>query len=95
MAEECNHGDNNAIESHNDLGSEFRCQEFCSIYYSPDSDNHECSFFIYNRKDDFCQLYDYDVKDYMSSCLKKGMTPTPSFDKCLDFDEPCAVSSTI
>ena len=87
MAEECSHGDHHYFESQNDLGNEVKCQELCAFY------QNDCSFFVYNRKDDFCELYDYDVKEYINTCGKKGMTETPSFDKCLDFDEPCAVST--
>ena len=90
MVEECTHGNHSYLESQNDLGNEFRCQQFCALYHA---DGRKCSFFTYNREDDFCELYEYDVKEYINSCVKKGMTETPSFDKCLDFDEPCAVST--
>ena len=91
MVEECEHGDNKPFESLNNLGDEFNCQKFCGSYDNPDF--HKCTFFIFNRLDNFCDLYDYDVKDYMKTCLKKGMTLTPAFDLCLDFDQPCAVST--
>ena len=89
----CEHGENKPFESDNSLNNEFECQEFCAFYDNPDF--HKCEFFTYNRQDNFCNLFEYDVKDYMDFCLKKGMTQTPLFEECLDFDEPCAVSTNM
>ena len=68
------------------LASEENCQQYCSQVF-PDV----CTFFIYDREQDICQLYDYDSHEYADSCALIAATPTPSLTECRSSDEECLV----
>ena len=50
-----------------------------------------CTFFIYDRQQDICQLYDYDSQAYADSCALIAATPTPALAECVASDEECLV----
>merc|ERR1711962_1734665 len=66
------------------LASEENCQQYCSQVF-PDV----CTFFIYDRQQDICQLYDYDSQAYADSCALIAATPTPALAECVASDEEC------
>jgi len=66
------------------LASEENCQQYCSQVF-PDV----CTFFIYDRQQDICQLFDYDPQAYADSCALIAATPTPSLAECRASDEEC------
>ena len=68
------------------LASEENCQQYCSQVF-PDV----CTFFIYDRQQDICQLFDYDPQAYADSCALIAATPTPSLAECRASDEECLV----
>ena len=68
------------------LASEENCQQYCSQVF-PDV----CTFFIYDRQQDICQLYDYDSQAYADSCALIAATPTPALAECVASDEECLV----
>ena len=61
------------------------CQQFCSDVYD------ECKFFIYNRKSELCELFNYDKEIYAASCTRTGGTPQPSLNECQNSTDPCLV----
>ena len=69
------------------LESEDTCQKYCSNIFPG-----VCSFFIYDRQQNICQIYDYDPEDYAASCNIIGGTPTPSLVECDNSNEECLVS---
>ena len=68
------------------LSREQDCQEFCSQIF-PDV----CTFFIHDRQQDLCQLYDYDPQEYADSCDLIAGTPTPSLAECKELNDNCLV----
>ena len=69
------------------LSSEENCQEFCSQVFP-----NVCTFFIHNRQQDLCQLFDYDAQEYVDSCEFIAATPTPNLTECQQSDDECLVS---
>ena len=67
-------------------GTEEACQLFCNEVFSG-----LCTFFIYDRQQDICQVYDYGEQEYAASCARIGSTPKPSFADCEVSDENCVV----
>ena len=66
--------------------SEENCQQYCSQIFPS-----VCEFFIYDRQQDICQLFDYDPQAYADSCALIAATPTPSLAECRASDEECLV----
>ena len=64
---------------------EIICQQFCSDVYD------DCEFFIYNRKSELCELFDYDKEIYANSCTRIGGTPQPNLSECKNSTDPCLV----
>ena len=69
------------------LSSEENCQEFCSQGFT-----NVCTFFIHDRQQDLCQLFDYDSQEYADSCALIAATPTPTLTECQESDDECLVS---
>merc|ERR1712086_200222 len=77
------------FETLKDLGEDGTCQLFCREIFAG-----VCTFFLYDRMEDICQLYNYEPGDYAAACSILGGTPTPkladcqaSTDECLQFTE--------
>ena len=72
------------------LESEKHCQNFCSFVYTD-----TCKFFIYDRPQKECQLFEYDFQEYIDSCDRIALTPTPDFTVCQEFlqNYECTVRS--
>ena len=68
-----------------DLSSEEKCQKYCSEVYS------SCRFFIFDRENNDCQLFDYDSLDYSDSCTRVAAKPTPPLAECEESDDECLV----
>ena len=68
------------------LPIEEACQTFCREVFSG-----VCTFFIYDRQQDICQLYDYDEHEYTDSCARIALTPNPSLAECKTSDDDCVV----
>jgi len=63
------------------------CQEICRDVYPVD----RCIFFIYDREDRLCQLFDFDEQIYVDSCMKIAATPKPDLAECKESNDPCTV----
>ena len=63
------------------------CQEICRDVYPVD----RCIFFIYDREDRLCQLFDFDEQIYVDSCKKIAATPKPDLAECNESNDPCTV----
>ena len=63
------------------------CQEICRDIYPVD----RCIFFIYDREDRLCQLFDFDEQIYVDSCKKIAATPKPDLAECKESNDPCTV----
>ena len=68
------------------LEEEETCQKYCSDIF-PDL----CTFFIYDRQQNGCNLYSYDPEEYVESCNIIGGTPLPSLSECKNLDDECLV----
>ena len=68
------------------------CQKYCSQIY-PET----CEFFVYDRTERLCQLFDYNAYNFTSSCNKVGGSRSPDISDCMTQDEinddPCIVST--
>ena len=62
------------------------CQQVCRDVYGD-----KCTFFIYDRANELCELFDFDEEDYAGSCKRIGGTPTPSLADCQESTDPCSV----
>ena len=65
---------------------EDKCQQICREIYSD-----RCTFFIYDRQNELCELFDYDEEIYVESCSRVGGTPTPTLVECQNSTDPCTV----
>ena len=63
------------------------CQEICRDVYPVE----RCVFFIYDREDRLCQLFDFDEQIYADSCKKIAATPKPDLAECKESNDPCTV----
>ena len=73
------------FETFTDQG-EVICQQICREVYAG-----RCIFFIYNREDELCELYDIDEQIYVDSCKRITGTPQPSLDECKESNDQCTV----
>lgn len=80
----CDNGNKPAFETAKGL-TEAKCQQLCSTIYT-----ENCKFFIFDRRDGLCQLFDNEREDYFKSCKVTAGTPTP--ETC-DGTEECAAFS--
>ena len=69
-----------------DLEDESVCQQFCSIVYPDD-----CTFFVWDRIKGLCELYNYSMTEYISSCNLLGGSPNPGLDACEEYVDKCLV----
>ena len=60
------------------------CQQICR-------DVGRCKFFIYDRQNDLCELYDIDEQLYVESCKGIASTPKPDLAECKESNDPCTV----
>ena len=71
--------------------NELLCQKYCYQIYSG-----HCQFFIYDKKEKLCQLFDYPINDFAKYCNKIGGSRFPDLSDCSTQDEiadnPCVVS---
>ena len=72
------------------LSSEETCQEYCHTVFT-----EMCTFFIYDREQDSCQLFDFDSDVYASSCTIVGGTPMPSLTECQNSGDKCLVRTNL
>ena len=68
------------------LSSDEKCQQLCSQIFP-----NVCTFFIHDRQQDLCQIFDYDYQEYVKSCNFISGTPTPSLTECQALGEKCLV----
>ena len=73
------------FETFTDQGEDI-CQQICKEVY-PD----RCIFFIYDREDELCELYDIEEQIYVDSCKRTTGTPKPPLAECKDSNDPCTV----
>jgi len=66
------------------LASEENCQQYCRQVFP-----NICTFFIYDRQQGVCQLFDYDSQEYADSCDIIAATPIPSLTECQESQEDC------
>ena len=74
------------FETLKDLGEEETCQLFCREIFVG-----VCTFFLYDRMEDICQLYNYEPGDYAAACSILGGTPTPKLADCQTSTDECLV----
>lgn len=74
--DDCDYGDKKPFETAK-LGDEKLCQQFCSIIYES-----KCTFFVYDRREILCQMFDGPVEDYTSSCKITAASPQPNLEDC-------------
>ena len=83
----CDYGENVPFESTKGIDKEI-CQQFCSDIYP-----NRCKFFIYDTKQEVCQLFDTEVSDYVNTCKKIGGPRSPDvMDECPTDPDECTVS---
>ena len=83
----CEYGDNGPFETSKGL-DEALCQQFCSDVYPG-----KCTFFIYDRQQKVCELFDSPQSDYQDSCQKISGPKTPDvIEDCPNDPDPCLVS---
>ena len=70
--------------------SEEICQQTCRDVYAD-----KCVFFIYDRVNEACELFDFNEQDFADSCQKVGGTPEPSLVECEQSNDPCSVRYSI
>ena len=63
------------------------CQEICSDVFPVD----RCTFFIYDRENELCELYDFNGDIYVDSCKRTAGTPEPTLTECKESNDPCTV----
>ena len=68
------------------LPTEKVCQQLCREDYAD-----KCVFFIYDRVNQICELFDFNEQDFADSCQKVGGTPEPSLVECQQSNDPCSV----
>ena len=73
------------FETFTDQG-EVICQQICREVYAG-----RCNFFIYDREDELCELYDIDEQLYVDSCKRTAGTPQPPLVECKESNDPCTV----
>ena len=73
------------FETFTDQGEEI-CQQICRDVYPG-----RCIFFIYDRGNELCELYDIDEQLYVDSCKRTAGTPLPSLAECKESNDPCTV----
>ena len=73
------------FETFTDQGEEI-CQQICRDVYPG-----RCIFFIYDRENELCELYDIDEQLYVDSCKRTAGTPLPSLAECKESNDPCTV----
>ena len=66
------------------------CQEYCRDVFTD-----VCTFFIYDRQQVFCQLFDNVPDIYASSCALIGGTPNPSLTECQESNDECLVRTIL
>ena len=66
------------------------CQQLCREDYAD-----KCVFFIYDRINEICELFDFNEQDFADSCQKVGGTPEPSLVECQQSNDPCSVRYSI
>jgi len=71
------------FETFTDQG-EVICQQICREVYAG-----RCIFFIYDREDELCELYDIDEQIYVDSCKRITGTPQPSLAECKESNDQC------
>ena len=76
------------FETLKDLGEDETCQLFCREIFAG-----VCTFFLYDRMEDICQLYNYEPGDYAAACSILGGTPTPKLEDCQTSTDECLVRS--
>ena len=74
------------FETLKDLGGAEQCQLFCREIFAG-----VCTFFLYDREEDLCSLYNYDPGDYAAACSILGGTPTPKLADCQTSTDECLV----
>ena len=67
------------------------CQQYCDQIYE-----QKCTFFIFDYKQELCDLFDFLKEDFINSCNRVGGPTTPDIATCsnqdvIDADE-CIVS---
>jgi hypothetical protein len=85
--DDCEYGENGPFESSKGL-TEALCQRLCNEVYPG-----RCTFFIYDRKQEVCELFDTVQDDYISTCKKIGGPRGPEIATCPSDPDPCVVST--
>ena len=62
------------------------CQFICANVFTD-----VCTFFIYDRENELCEMYDYEKEIYVATCTRFGGPPTPSLAECQVSTDPCSV----
>merc|ERR1712223_486705 len=85
--DDCTNGDKPAFESTKGV-NQLICQQICHEIYPT-----KCTFFIYDRQQEICELFDSAIEDYPSSCTKIAGPRDPDVvDECPDQDD-CTVDT--
>ena len=84
--EDCNFA-NGPFETAKDLDDASICQQFCSLVYTED-----CTFFVWDRINVICELYDYNMTEYLNSCKTLGGSPSPGLEACEEYVDKCMVN---
>lgn len=84
--DDCDYGTLGPFETSKGLDQNV-CQRFCNEIYSG-----KCKFFIYDRKQEICELFDYEAEDYASTCEIIAATPMPNIETCFNTSDDCDVS---
>ena len=84
--EDCNFA-NGPFETAKDLDDASICQQFCSLVYTED-----CTFFVWDTINLICELYDYNMTEYLTSCKTLGGSPSPGLEACGEYVDKCMVN---
>ena len=66
------------------------CQQICNEVFGD-----KCIFFIYDRVNQLCDLYDYDEQNYVATCTRFGGTTNSTLAECQNSTDPCLVRNGI
>ena len=78
---------NGPFETAKDLDDASICQQFCFLVYT-----EQCTFFVWDRINMICELYDYNMTEYLNSCKTLGGSPSPGLEACEEYVDKCMVN---
>ncbi len=83
----CTFEEEGLLETLKDVVEDEVCQQFCTIIYGS-----RCKFFIHDRKQNTCKIFDQNLDNFLQTCRKVGGPREPD---CKSVTDPCIVSKSL